>query len=96
LQTVGIADYETKKSEQIIFGNTLGFSQGEGDLFIEFPEVQNWEIILTNIQGQIIFSQKETGVQRWTLSPDHLQPGVYVITCTNETKKKYFSKLIKK
>jgi hypothetical protein len=93
---VGVADYETKKSEQIIFGNTLGFSQGEGDLFIEFPEVQNWEIILTNIQGQIIFTQKETGVQRWTLSPDHLQPGVYVITCTNETKKKYFSKLIKK
>lgn len=93
---VGLTDYETKKTEQVVFGNTLGFSQGESDLYIDFPASREWEILVTNIQGQPMLTQKVKGVQRWTLSPDHLRTGMYIITCTNDAQEKYHHQLIKK
>jgi hypothetical protein len=67
----------------ITIKNSLNFARGSGNLEIEFEHPRPYEIELFDFSGKLI-SRHSSNQRSWTLSPETMLPGTYVLMIRTE------------
>lgn len=66
------------KNELFKVKNSLGFSQGTGNLMIDFSKNTNVQLALFDINGRKIFSKKQSN-SNFALNPANYMTGIYIL-----------------
>lgn len=86
-------DKFNSNSEILIYPNST-----RDNLYIEFlsNEICNYNIIITDLQGKVLYDTKKTDSKKMVLDLSHYNTGFYFLKIINEnTNKMYFDKILK-